>query len=155
MMSPGDIEFWASNMTKRDVALADLGITLKRMTRVNLLKGWNLTIEQLEASAASGSLFKKRSMISVNRVVKKRRIDIISSSDVETERIEVRANLLRPVRNSVPEKERNKTFDEIEVDEPQENEQESLDMFSMSDEQFAIEQAEIDLMDRAPLLPVE
>lgn len=154
----GDIEFWATNMTKRDVALADLGIIIKKMTRVNLLKGWNLTIEQLEDSAKSGSLFKKRKMISVTRVVKKRKIDIISSSgEKNDDRPKIQANLLRPIRNSVNIVGDKKNFEEIRVEDDvnSESESESQDMFNMSDEQFAIEQADIDVMDRAPVLTTE
>jgi len=55
--------FWITNISNRDVALSDLNISIKSMTSVNLLNEGHyshLTLEMLQKSAESGSLFKKR-----------------------------------------------------------------------------------------------
>lgn len=54
--------FWITNISNRDVALADLNISIKSMTSVNLLDSKHyahLTLEMLQKSEQSGSLFKK------------------------------------------------------------------------------------------------
>jgi hypothetical protein len=57
-------EFWVTNLSNRDVSLADLNLTIKAFTSVNLLgKKYNYTLEQLEKSVASGSIFRKRDKI--------------------------------------------------------------------------------------------
>ncbi len=56
-------------MCNRGVSLADLNLTVKPFSSVNLMnKHYNYTLEQLQKSAASGSIYKKRSMISVRKV---------------------------------------------------------------------------------------
>ncbi len=63
-------EFWASNVSKLNVSLRDLGITIPSMKVVNLLndKHYNFNIEQLELSATSGSLYNKRDKILIRQV---------------------------------------------------------------------------------------
>jgi hypothetical protein len=57
-------EFWITNLSNKDVRLADLNLTIKAFTSVNLLgKKYNYTLEQLEKSVASGSIFRKRDKI--------------------------------------------------------------------------------------------
>jgi hypothetical protein len=62
--------FWVTNLSNRNVSLTDLNLTIKAFCTVNLLdtKHYPYTREQLEKSAASGSLFKKNKMISVRKV---------------------------------------------------------------------------------------
>jgi len=63
-------EFWVANKTKRDVALSDLRVTIPAYKIINLLdqRHYNLTLEQLEASAKSGSLFKRNRILAINDV---------------------------------------------------------------------------------------
>jgi len=63
--------FWVINLTNRDLRLHDLNYTLRANASVNLLelKGVSYTIPQLEASAASGSLFKKRNMVKITTTI--------------------------------------------------------------------------------------
>lgn len=69
-MSDFRLYFWVTNISDRNVSLTDLGLTIPARRSVNLLdnKHYHLTQEQLEASAASGSLFKKRSKVVVRKV---------------------------------------------------------------------------------------
>ena len=62
--------YWITNRSKRNVTLADLALNIKAFTSINLLdkKHYHYTIEQLEASRLSGSIFKKSSMISVRDI---------------------------------------------------------------------------------------
>ena len=61
--------FWVTNICNRNVSLSDLNLTIKAFSSVNLLdnKHYSYTIEQLEKSVKSGSIFKKRNMISVRK----------------------------------------------------------------------------------------
>lgn len=58
-------EFWITNISKRDITLHDLGITIRARTSINLLnkRHYNLTPEQLEKSEKEGSLFQKNKFI--------------------------------------------------------------------------------------------
>ncbi len=62
--------FWLTNTSKYNVSLADLNLTIKAFSSINLLnsKHYSYTIEQLEKSAKSGSIFKKRKILSVRKV---------------------------------------------------------------------------------------
>lgn len=62
--------FWVSNMSPRNVTLADLALNIKAFSTVNLLdtRHYKYTIEQLLKSKESGSLFNKRDKISVRDV---------------------------------------------------------------------------------------
>lgn len=62
--------FWVTNMSPRNVTLADLALNIKAFSTVNLLdqKHYKYTLEQLLKSKESGSLFKKSNMIVVRDV---------------------------------------------------------------------------------------
>lgn len=59
--------FWIINVSKLNVSLTDLGLTIHVGQSFNLLdpKRFSYTLEQLEASLASGSLFLKRDRVKV------------------------------------------------------------------------------------------
>jgi len=82
--------FWVSNMTPRNVTLADLALNIKAFSTVNLLdqKHYKYTLEQLLKSKESGSLFIKKASISVRNVPppvkKKDEIPIVYSSFMPT-----------------------------------------------------------------------
>ncbi len=63
-------EFWVTNISKRNVGLTDLALNIKRQSSVNLLdrKHYSYTLEQLEKSAESGSIFIKRHFIRVRKI---------------------------------------------------------------------------------------
>lgn len=62
--------FWITNASTMNVSLADLNITVKAMSSINLLdkKHFSFSKEQLLKSFSSGSLFKKRNKIFVRQV---------------------------------------------------------------------------------------
>jgi hypothetical protein len=62
--------FWITNICNRNVSLADLNLTVPKFCSMNLLdkRHHKYTLEQLEKSRDSGSLFVKKSMISVRKV---------------------------------------------------------------------------------------
>lgn len=62
--------FWVTNISNRNVSLADLNLTIKAFSSVNLLdkKHYSFTIEQLLQSEAIGSIFNKKNKIVVRKV---------------------------------------------------------------------------------------
>lgn len=58
-------DFWVTNRSNRNVSLGDLNLTIKAYACVNLLdsRHYHYTLEQLENSIKSGSLFIKRDKI--------------------------------------------------------------------------------------------
>jgi hypothetical protein len=63
-------EFWVSNVSEKNVCLADLALTVPARRHINLLdsKHFSYTLEQLEKSRDSGSLFKKSRLVKVREV---------------------------------------------------------------------------------------
>jgi hypothetical protein len=70
MRKTKELEFWVSNISNMNVSVGDLFLTIHAYKNVNLLdkKHYSLTLEQLTASAESGSLFKKRDKLKVRKV---------------------------------------------------------------------------------------
>lgn len=62
--------FWVSNISPMNVTLADLALNIKAFSTVNLLdkRHYRYTLEQLQKSQASGSIFKKRDKILVRNM---------------------------------------------------------------------------------------
>jgi hypothetical protein len=60
-------EFWITNLSKMNVSLADLNLTVRPFSSINLLdsKHYSYNIDELEKSAKSGSLYKKSKLVSV------------------------------------------------------------------------------------------
>lgn len=61
--------FWVTNISKRNVSLADLNLTIKAYSTVNLLdsRHYYYSLDQLKKSASSGSLFKKQKLVVVRQ----------------------------------------------------------------------------------------
>jgi hypothetical protein len=121
-------EFWVTNISKMDVSLSDLNLTIRSFTTVNLMdsKHYYYTLDQLYKSAETGSLFKKRDKIVVRQVAPK----------IEKKKI------LLSVGGAVPSRERSiyqikeEKFEELQVD----------------DTKFAEENADLAEMDRQPII---
>ena len=62
--------FWITNISPLNVTLADLALNIKARSSVNLLdeKHYKYTLEQIQKSATSGSIFKKRDKIVIRRL---------------------------------------------------------------------------------------
>lgn len=62
-------EFWVTNVSNKNVSLRDLALTIPVKRSVNLLsKHYVYNINQLELSAASGSLYAKRDKLLVRQI---------------------------------------------------------------------------------------
>lgn len=116
---------WITNISNRNVSLADLNLTIKAFSSINLLdkKHYYYNDEQIENSIKSGSIFKKRNKIVVRKV--------------EPEIIRKKIGFLQD--NAMPLKERSGFVFKEEI----------YEELNMSDEEFAKENA--DLVDTLPV----
>jgi len=122
-------EFWVTNISPRNVTLADLATNIPAYSIVNLLdsKHYSLTLEQLQKSQISGSLFNKR-----NRIVVRK-----DAPPIEKKNIPININ------SAIPSRQRslfviNKTeYDELKVADNEEIER-------ILEEELAREHAELD-----------
>jgi hypothetical protein len=64
------VSFWLTNLSNRNVSLADLNLTIKAFCTIDLMdsRHYYYNLEQLEKSAKSGSIYKKRKMLAVRKV---------------------------------------------------------------------------------------
>ena len=61
--------FWITNISNKNVTLSDLYISVKANSSVNLMsKHYYFTLEQLEKSVASGSIYKKSDKIKKRKI---------------------------------------------------------------------------------------
>ena len=62
--------FWLTNMTNRIISLPDLCVSIKPYSSVNLLdkKHYKYSVEELEKSLESGSIYKKRDKIALRKI---------------------------------------------------------------------------------------
>ena len=111
--------FWVTNTSPMNVSLADLNLTIKAFSSVNLLdnRHYQYNKEQLEKSVASGSIFKKRDKIVVRKL---------------TPQI-VKVNVPLSLNAVIPSRERST----LEI------KQEHYEELNVSDEDFAKENADI------------
>jgi hypothetical protein len=65
--------FWLTNISNRNVSLADLNLTIKAFSSVNLLdnRHYSYSLEELNNSVKAGSIAKKRDKIVVRQVAPK------------------------------------------------------------------------------------
>lgn len=79
--------FWITNLSNTDIGLSDLGVTIKANTSINLLDSKHypyITLDILQKSENSGSLYKKKNKIAhrkfpPNVIIKKIPFDIQST----------------------------------------------------------------------------
>ena len=118
-------EFWIVNVSKMDVSLADLNVTVRSYTSVNLLDSahYQLSEEQIQFSLEKGSLHKKRDKIKVR---------LHAPIPEKPRLIEKAENFQRPLRSGI--KTTAPKYEELDI----------------SDEKFAEELAETAEQDRSP-----
>lgn len=122
-------EFWITNICNRNVSLADLNLTIKAYSSINLLdsKHYHCSIEQIEQSVSKGSIYNKRNKIFVRKVAP----EITVATQIPFRQDEVIPN-------------RHTSLFEIK--------QEKYEELELSDEEFANENADIAEQDRLPSL---
>jgi len=120
--------FWVTNISNRNVSLADLNVTIKAYSSANLLdqRHYSYTYEQLEKSKTTGSIANKSDKIKVR--------------EIEPEIMKMNIPFLR--ETYIPNRER--SIFEIR--------NENYDELNVSDEQFAEENAETADLDTKPLV---
>lgn len=127
-MKPEQPAFWLTNISNRNVSLADLNLTVKAFSSVNLLdkKHYQYSLEQLQKSAEDGSIFNKR-----NKLVVRKLAPEIFKANIPIAR---ETFLTSRERSTLAIKEEH--YEELEV----------------SDEEFARENADTAEMDAQPIV---
>ncbi len=119
--------FWITNICNRNVTLSDLAINIPAYRTVNLMdtKHYQYNLEQLQKSAHSGSLFKKRDKIAVRKV----------APEIQKEG--------KPInrQTAIPSRERST----LEIKE------EKYEELQITDDEFANDNAELAEMDSKPV----
>lgn len=124
--------FWVSNISSRNVTLADLALNIRAFTTVNLMdkKHYQYTLEQLIKSKTSGSIFNKRDKIKVRE----------SAPIIIKETVPFRHDEVMPSRERSILRIKTVEYDELKVSEDKE-------MQKQLDEEFAKESAELESSD--------
>jgi hypothetical protein len=119
--------FWVTNISPMNVSLADLALTIKAYSSVNLLdkKHYQYTHDQLQKSFESGSIFKKRDKIVVRKIAP----EIL------------KANVPLTRETFIPTRERSTLVIK----------EENYEELNISDEEFAKENADIVELDNQPI----
>ena len=119
--------FWVTNISNRNVTLSDLALNIPAYRTVNLMdtRHYQYTLEQLQKSATSGSLFFKRNMIVVRKV----------APEVHKEKKSVNHQAVIPSRERSVLEIKEEKYEELQV----------------SNEEFAIENADLADMDNQPI----
>jgi hypothetical protein len=124
-------DFWITNITNMNVCLSDLNLTVKAFHSVNLLdrKHYHYTIEQLELSRKTGSIAKRKNKIVVRD----------NAPEVITKNIAFLKESYIPDRRKSTYEIRNEKYEEL----------------SITDEQFAEENADLADLDTKPIISKE
>ena len=124
--------FWVTNISNRNVSLADLNLTIKAFSSVNLMdnKHYDYTMEQLEKSALNGSLAVKNRMVVVRK----------------TPPIVIEANVSMSRETFIPGRERST----LNITEEQYEELRVESEMRADEEKFAEENADLAHMDTIP-----
>ncbi len=136
-----DKEIWVTNCNrKKDMFIDDLGITVRRGQSINLLsKGYTyITEKDIQKSIESGALKNKGMYLKVRIVA-----PVFFNTSVQRTIKKGAFGDLRQLRTFKPLEER--SFEDLDFADENED----------SDEEFAMENAEMEMMDRSPLIPVD
>lgn len=119
--------FWVTNISPMNVSLADLALTIKAYSSVNLLdkRHYPYTQDQLQKSFESGSIFKKRDKIVIRKIAP----EIL------------KANVPLARETFIPTRERSTLVIK----------EENYEELNVSDEDFAKENADIVELDNQPI----
>lgn len=125
--------FWITNISKMNVSLADLNLTVKAFSSVNLLdkRHYQYTLEQLEKSVESGSIFKKSDKI----VVRKLAPEVLKAN------VPLNRDVFIPSRERSTLNIKEEHYKELDISDTRQ-----------SEEEFARENADTAEMDTRPLI---
>ena len=134
---PSPYNFWVTNFSNRNVTLSDLAVTLPAFRTINLMdtKHYQYTMEQLQASAKSGSLFIKRDKI----FVRQDHPDIPAGRHIDIMMVEKKVPI--NLQANIPSRERSTLVIK----------EEKYEELQFSDEDFANESADLADMDSKPV----
>lgn len=139
-----DAELWITNISRNhDVSLSDLRLTVRRGQSINLFnkRHFHYTEEQIRKSIESGSIYKKSNFIKIREippVIINMRIDIADH----------RLGII-PLRKFV-------SLEKVEYEDLDfQDENLSKEDMEKAEEQYAIMNADMDLIDQTPALPVD
>lgn len=127
--------FWVTNISNRNVSLTDLALTVRARSSANLLdkKHYQYNLEQLQKSAESGSIFKKRDKIVVRKV----------APEVLITNVPLTKDMFIPTRERSTLVIKEEHYKELSVE------------ANLSDEEFAKENAEMADTNTRPLPPLK
>src|ERR1035437_3003400 len=99
--------FWLVNLSDRNITLTDLALNIKAYTSINLLdkKHYRYTIEQLEKSKESGSIFNKKHALKVRE----------TAPDIVKNIIEINKEAIIPTRERSIYSIKNEKYEELQV----------------------------------------
>jgi hypothetical protein len=119
--------FWVTNISNMNVTLSDLALNIPAYRTVNLMdtRHYPYTLEQLQKSATNGSLFKKRNRIVVRKV----------APEIHKEE--------KPINRQTAIPSRERSILEIK--------EEKYEELQITNEEFAIENADLAEMDTKPV----
>jgi len=121
-------EFWITNISNRNVSIADLNLTIKSLSSINLLdqKHYYYNWEQIEQSSTIGSIFNKRDKLFIRK-----NSPIINNNIIPFSKEEYMPTRERSILNIKEE-----VYEELNI----------------TDEQFAEENADSAELDRQPII---
>ena len=124
-------DYWVTNISKMNVGLSDLNLTIKALSSVNLLdkKHYSYTLEQLELSRLQGSIAKKKDKIFVREIPP-----------------EIKKKETAFIRDAIMPNREKSIFDVKTI---------QYEELNLTDEQFADENAETAELDRQPMIVKE
>lgn len=86
MVKANNKSYWISNISNRNVSLADLNLTIKAYSSINLMSShYYYTEEQLNNSTLFGSIYNKRDKIFVRKVapiIEKNKIHCLNDTTI-------------------------------------------------------------------------
>jgi hypothetical protein len=120
--------FWLTNISERDVSLSDLNLTIRSFTSVNLLdkKHYKFTLNELQKSLETGSLYKKR-----DKIVKRK----VPPESVMNVKLIINNNSVIPSKARSALEIQNEYYEEEILDE------------NLSDEKFAEDSANLEILE--------
>ena len=126
-MKKSPLPFWVTNISNMNVTLTDLAINIPAYRTVNLMdtKHYQYNLDQLQKSATSGSIFKKRNKIIVRK----------TAPEIHKEEKPINRQSIIPSRERSVLEIKDEKYEELQI----------------TNEEFADENSELAEMDSKPI----